>query len=746
MTTTSAVGQLDPVKYEMFFHRLWAIGEEGRLAIQRVTASPIVSQGGECMCSFYNPEGVMTLACSGHLRFAGATSDAIKMLRRRFSENPGFFDGDQFFLNDPYVAGAHTFDMMIIKPIFYRDELIAWTAASIHTADTGGVMRGLATEVFHEGIRIIGLKIVEKGQQREDVFATLTEQCRDPQYVGLDLNSMIAANNVTARRYIELVEKFGLDFARAAEAKVVEDSEAMARSKLRDLPDGTWKSRVYGTAVDKRAQKLRIFQIVCSMTKKDDELFLDFTGTSPQSDDATNSTFPSTMAHLGVALSNQLYWDVPWSDGKMVPISWNIPEGSILNCKYPAAAGNGPGVGGIMVTALSECLAQMLYAGGRLDDVNAPWHVLPYQGGPGFFYGGHNREGIVTAQGLYDIHGSGLGAAPTRDGVATGGHYNIPSGGISDIERTEMQYPFIYFARNHNRDGGGFGKYAGGAGSFRIYMIYGSQDANVDYKPYGGVPQGNGVFGGYSTGTGGVRGMYSRDSGSLLDVARERQNYPSFAEDIIPEGWAQDTLPNDLPDRLSLPEFTVISDVVPGGAGYGDPLDRPAEQVANDVRDSTTSVEVAGRIYGVVVNANGGLDVEATQQRRREMREQRLRSGAPYSGKTSGVSEELQNASGWQQELRWHESLEVARLGDQRAVRCIPCGHVFCTVDENYKDYAVRETQDLNEMPGPKMPRQGFDGVYHIYSCPGCATQLRVDTYSPVTGDSDEPLWDFRAG
>ena len=118
MTTTSAVGQLDPVKYEMFFHRLWAIGEEGRLAIQRVTASPIVSQGGECMCSFYNPEGVMTLACSGHLRFAGATSDAIKMLRRRFSENPGFFDGDQFFLNDPYVAGAHTFDMMIIKPIF----------------------------------------------------------------------------------------------------------------------------------------------------------------------------------------------------------------------------------------------------------------------------------------------------------------------------------------------------------------------------------------------------------------------------------------------------------------------------------------------------------------------------------------------------------------------------------------------------------------------------------------------------
>src|SRR5205823_14656622 len=65
---------LDPVKYETFFHRLWAIGEEGRSSIQRVTASPIVSQGGECMASFYTAEGAMILACSGHLRFAAATS------------------------------------------------------------------------------------------------------------------------------------------------------------------------------------------------------------------------------------------------------------------------------------------------------------------------------------------------------------------------------------------------------------------------------------------------------------------------------------------------------------------------------------------------------------------------------------------------------------------------------------------------------------------------------------------------
>src|SRR5262249_59374868 len=131
--------QIDPVRYEMFLHRLWAIGEEGRMTLQRVTASPIVSQGGECMSSFYGEKGTMVLACSGHLRFAAATSDAIKSLMQRFSKAPGFYDGDQFFFNDPYVASAHTYDMMIVKPIVHRGDLITWPATMIPTADTGAL-------------------------------------------------------------------------------------------------------------------------------------------------------------------------------------------------------------------------------------------------------------------------------------------------------------------------------------------------------------------------------------------------------------------------------------------------------------------------------------------------------------------------------------------------------------------------------------------------------------------------------
>ena len=379
--------ELNAVNYEMFLHRLWAIGEEGRTSIQRVTSSPIVSQGGECMASFYTADGVMVLACSGHLRFAAATSDAIKKLIDWYGKSPGFYDGDQIFFNDPYIAGAHTFDMMMIKPVFDGEKLIAWVASSIHTADTGGVLRGLASEVYHEGIRIQGLKVVERGEFREDVFRCLTQQCRDPEYVGMDVKSQIASNNVLAKRYLELAEKFGLEFVSAAGKKIIEDSEKLARARLRGLPDGRWASRVFGTAWDRKEGEMKAYQIVCSMTKKGEELSLDFTETSPQMTDSTNSTLAGTTAQIAVVLTDFLFWDVPWSDGRLRPVAVNIPEGTILNCSFPAACGEAPAVGVQAKIAVSDCIARMLYGGGH-KDINAPWQGVWYGGGPGFFYRG----------------------------------------------------------------------------------------------------------------------------------------------------------------------------------------------------------------------------------------------------------------------------------------------------------------------------------------------------------------------
>jgi len=692
------------------------------------------------MSSFYDPRGTMVLACSGHLRFAAATSDAIKVLINSFGLSPGFFDGDQIFFNDPYVAGSHTYDMMVIKPIFYGGALIAWTATSAHTADTGGLLRGAAYEIFHEGIRILGLKVVERGEFRDDVFGTLTSQCRDPQYVGLDLKAMIAGNNICARRYLGLVEKFGLQFVQEAGAKIIEDSENKARAKLRSLPDGMWMARQYVTTLDRKKRRAAAQELFCTMTKAADELFFDFAGTSLQTDTDHNSTLPSTAAHIALALTNTLFWDVPWSDGKLRPVKIEVPEGSILNCHFPAACGAAPRIGNVLVSTVCECVSKLLYTSGRYDDVNASTSGnLEFVGGPGYFYGGHNREGIRVAQGLYDIHGSGMGASPTRDGVDTGGHMNIPSAGISDVERIEMQYPFLYLNRGHNCDGSGFGRYRGGLGSYRIYLVYGSKDCTVDYKPYGGVAQGGfGLFGGYPTGRGVLRAVVQSDLGIL---ERLRQGEFPDRRSIYEERWGPVTHPSGVPERVSLPEGSLLIDYVSGGGGFGDPLDRKPEAVLKDTRRSWVSQDSAERVYGVLLNQEGTrVDHDATFERRIEIRQARLREWKPPSGKTSSSEQEVSPDA--RVLHKFHALLEIAGDKNGTVIRCSRCAHCFCSGRDNYKLYALRRVISLEDFMPYSLPSgEPFVGEFHEYCCPGCAAQLQVDLYCPPMGG--EPiLWD----
>jgi len=381
----------------------------------------------------------------------------------------------------------------------------------------------------------------------------------------------------------------------------------------------------------------------------------------------------------------------------------------------------------------------MLYAGGLKDDVNACWSAFWYWGGPGYLYGGHNREGLTTAQGLYDLHGGGLGATPTRDGVNTGGHMNIPSGGIADIERIEMQYPFIYFTRRHLQDGSGFGKYRGGAGSERLLMIYGSQDASVDFRPYGAIPHGSfGLYGGYPTGFGGTRALFSTEG--LVDRLT-RGDYPSSTNTIVPDGWGKAVYPEGNPPRIPLPEHSLITDFTQSGGGYGDPIDRDPESVARDVRIAMTSRDAAQRIYGVVLDEAGAVVEKATREQREAIRVGRREQSRPPLEKTSSAA--LGAANG-PVVLRFHEYLDVVSGENGLFIRCRKCGYLFCSADKNYKRYALEIRRDLEELAGHRVPSgEPYLGVFLEYVCPGCATLLQVDTYCPSEG-GETPLWDIQ--
>jgi N-methylhydantoinase B len=737
--------KINPVRYEMFVHRLMNIAEEGRIALQKVCASPIVVQGGECMSSFYEADGTTILSASGHLRFSAGCEDAVKKIIESYSENPGIYDGDQYFMNDPYIASTHVYDEMVVKPIFAKGKLIAWTASMTHTADTGGMLRGGATEIFHEGVRSCGIKLMERGRIRLDVFKNLTEQCRDPDYVGLDIKSRIASNNVCARGFLQLVEKYGFDFVRLACKKLNTDSERMARARLASLPDGTWRSRLYTTSTDIHSGQPRILRIACAMTKKGDAVTFDFAGTSGQNEDATNSTYVASWGQLFVALTSQLFWNIPWNGGMAKPVTLKVPEGSVLNCRYPAACGGAPGIGAFLTSAASGCIAKMLYAAGLYSDVNASWYGGGSgsggfnTGGPGFMYGGKNQHGFPVGQGIYDMHASGFGAAPDRDGVASGGHMNNPTVGISDVENIEMQYPMMYLSRNHMTDSGGFGKYRGGLGLQRIILSRGSKNLTVNYTAYHGIPSGWGLFGGYPAGIGGDK---YRLEPVDLDGRFRQSRYPVDLIDTA--NWGRIDAP-DLPPlkRMAVPEGSLLVDPVTVGSGYGDPLDRDPRRVLQDVLDHALSAKFAAKVYGVALTAVGDeIDDTATRALRDAIRAARLSGSEAVSADAANAAP---NRPPGLAVLRIHEYLDIVKRGAAYTTECRKCRYDFGPAERNYKLAALHRLVDkdaLTELPPPGGRHSA--AVYVEYCCPGCGTLLDVESRCPtVEGEKVEPIWDI---
>ncbi|MBI3079629.1 MAG: hydantoinase B/oxoprolinase family protein, partial [Deltaproteobacteria bacterium] len=612
--------------YEIFSHRLFHLLEEGRIAIRMVSGSPVVAEGGETMCAFYREDGTPILVAAGVLLHCMGAWGFIQKTLEWYGEDPGIHDGDQLLFNDPYIGGHHLPDQVIIKPIFYRGERIAWTGAIMHTPEIGGMepggMHASTTELYQEGIKILGLKIVEGGRFRPDVFRTIVEQTRDPQLVGLDIKARIAANNVCARGYLALVEKFGLEFVRDASERIIQDSERMARAKLRSLPDGTWQARRYG---DQDGLHERPFKLICTMIKRGDEVLFDLTGSSPQNPGSVNDTLPATWASLFIVLASQLFWDVPWNGGMFAPVRLVAPEGTVVHCRFPAACSTGVlTVGDMVPQAAHECIAKMFYAGGLREDVTSGWiggHDHPS-------FGGVNQHGNECAGIILDTFAGGIGATPDRDGIHTGGHMKNPQSSISDVELLEMNLPLLALGRRQAPDTGGFGKHAGGMGGETAWLVYGTDRFRIGIVGVGRkAPGGKGIFGGYGPAL--LEHRLVVDSDIREWFARSRA-----PRTIAEAGQLRGRL-IDLPSTVApvpVREGDLFVYTWCAGSGYGDPLERDPARVLADLRDGVISETVAREIYGVVVSEGGEVDLAATERQRQALRQERLATARRPAG------------------------------------------------------------------------------------------------------------------
>jgi len=730
------VKELDPIQYEIFRHRLFNILEEGRIAVGMVSGSTVVVEGGETMCSFYDSNGVPVLTAAGVLLHClGAMGFVLKTIEW-YEDDPGIFEGDQFIFNDPYIGGLHLPDQIVVKPMFFEGVRMGWTATFMHTGETGGIepggMPAKATEIFHEGVRILGLKIIERGKFRPDVFRTITQQTRDPHLVGLDIKARIAANNVCSKSYLNLVQKYGLAFVQEASKKIIGDSEKITRAKLASLPDGVWRSREYG---DHSGTVERPFKVVCTMTKKGDEITFDFTGTSPQNEGSNNTTISGAWASLFNAIASQLFWDVSWNGGMMAPVKLIAPEGSVINCRFPAAVSvSAVASVAMIIQTACECIHKMLYPVEKYrEDVNSGW-----QGGHGCpYFGGKNQYGSPCAGIILDTFAGGTGGTPFRDGVDTGANMLNPTSRISDVEIIELGMPFMYLARRNVPDSGGFGKFRGGMGGEAIYMVYGTDQLVFGTMGLGKkTPGGHSIFGGYPPDL--QQNKYVLNS-NIPQWFKESKSPTTFEELDLLEGNI--IFPSSNFYAIPVKQYDLILFRWGAGGGYGDPLDRDPEAVLRDLNVNAISLSTAERVYGVVLKPDGmAIDFEATRRKRELIREARLalRKGQPQKINPTEIKRKM---------MRFHEYLEmVEKHSGKKVMVCVKCGNQFCSATENYKQFSIYRENDLAGVGGRFLASGEKPFVtYQEFICPGCGTLLEVDVLcKELEDEKSKVIWDMQ--
>ncbi|MCL4188668.1 MAG: hydantoinase B/oxoprolinase family protein [Rhodobacteraceae bacterium] len=600
---------MDPMTFSIIRHRLFRIVDEAVITLKHVSGSAITNEGHDLMVSLYRADGTLLMGGVGFLHHLTSAAEACKAIIRRFAGD--IHEGDVFLLNDPYTAALHTSDIYLVAPIHFDGRLVAWAACFVHVTDIGAVNPGgfapQAPDIFSEGFSSPGIKLMDRGTMRRDVLDTILNMVRSPEMVTLDLRSMIACCNVARDRMQALIAKYGPAKVDDACARLVEQSEALLRARLRELPDGSWQSRQYLDVMGRTAR------VVLTMTKTADRLVFDFTGSDPQSPHSINCTKWAALGGLFAPLFPLLCYDITWNEGVIRPIEMIAPEGSIVNCTRPAPVSVAT-VGAIQSVNNAACttIGKMLAASDKYrEEATAVWHANHFA----IFKFGRNQRGGYSIGILTETFAGAGGARSFADGVEIGGEVPNPISRMANVEQVEGTFPIRYLFRRRARDSGGPGMFRGGTGGEMAIVPHKAPDGGIDYVISGkGArhPMSEGLAGGWPGAPNSYIWVHAPEDGGDAPV--------SGAEGI-------DSLPGRR-ERVSWGVFPLRGrDALyvrwNGGGGYGDPLARDPELVRADVVAGLVGTASARRIYGVEIT-DGAVDAAATQALRTTIRQSRL--------------------------------------------------------------------------------------------------------------------------
>ena len=668
---------VDAIVLELIQTRLTSVVREMRSIMIRTARSPMIHEGHDFSCAVLSPAGELVAASEveqpTHL---SALPWSARSVLARYEGDIG--PGDLFLHNDPYTGGAHLNDVALYSPMFSGDTLVAHLGIMAHWQDVGGMvpgsLSGTATEVFQEGVRIPGIRIVRRGEAIEEATDLLFANVRQPDDRRGDLQAMIGACRIAERRLAGMLERWGVATAREAMTALLDRAEARMREAIRQVPDGVYE---YETYLDNTGGEPEPLLLKLRLAVEGDTLDADFSGCAAQVAGPTNLG-PATSTTAVFTMSKALLDPKgPINAGAMRPLSVTAPLGTVVNARPPAACG---AIGevrraleSLVVGTLGKAIPDRL-----VGDLKGASNITAI-GGP---HPGRGRDFLHV-----EFPAGGTGAFVGADGNNT--MRNFAEGDISSIqpvESIEATCPLRIESTTLRQDSGGAGYRRGGLGLRREVLLLGPHarlsvlsDKNV-IPPYG------------------VRGGCS-SAPNRFTVRRDGQE---IAPSVLPgKVTAFGLLAND-----------VVIEESAGGGGYGDPLGRDPASVSRDVAYGYISPAAARASYGVVVR-DTEVDAGATAAERSRLAGARIRlrvhsiAGPEFEGTRrvvtvdpasadamragSGALVELPNPDGpslraW---LRLDDGLPEASVvigasalsmlglavGDEAEIRCLDAAH-----------------------------------------------------------------------
>jgi len=615
MTTTNLT--LDPTNFEILSHRLWQITYEMAQTMVRVSGSAVTVEARDYMTSLYAAEGDSLVVGAG-VTFHGAIGSlGLKHIIDKFSKSPGIVDGNFWLINDTEICSPHQPDCFIFTPIFYKGELVAWSGTMNHMSDIGSIDPGgfcpNAREIFHEGLRIGGINIAEHGEIRRDLEYTLLGMSRDPGMFGLEIRAQMAAGTTAKRRVLETIEEYGIESFKKLCADMRVYSEFHIRNRLKELPDGTWRTIEY---FDDDGLTDRIYKCVTTLTKEADTLTFDFTGTSEQAPTYVNCAKPAVNGAVFTAIAALIGYDIPWNDGLMKCVKIIVPDGTIISATIPTPRSLGS-IGGLLLcqNACVTVVSEMLQSSGiekYRRDASAQWNPSP----SGVALAGVDQRGNFYVTIVMDENGGGMGARCYADGVDVAGMLAVPETLLPNVERMEYLFPMLYLYRREGMDTGGPGKYRGGCANEIAFTIHDAPLGVIDVIGHGFGSEaaiGVGLYGGYPAATWQHKVIIDSDVNARIKDGTIPQNMDELngTHEIMRAQFRKELHTNDV--------YYIHRS---GGGGYGDPLDRKPELVRKDVINRRVSLESARKIYGVIIDPSTlQVDEKKTEQERNRIRE-----------------------------------------------------------------------------------------------------------------------------